>query len=565
MGGALFNVCNHQSRMTAKPAQQSGPRQRRDDGFEQSPGAGSEQSRGVRPAHSRGAPLTQQTLDEGAQRLTGVAVVVAVAVVTWLLLQQLAQPHSAAILSDPVNRLGALFVVLMAGGVVALQRYGVVTSRTVLRLGMAFEIVAAISIAMVETSRPFDGTTRLVGLSAIGPLILFAGAAMPTQPPVRLALALAAATAWPIVYWINSTRFDFVTEWRQAFIWPLMNYLFAGLAFVVGRRLYGGTVQETEEAQDLGSYKLLWQIGEGGMGDVWRASHKMLARPAAIKLVKLDAGRQDLFALRFHREANAISALQSPHTVYLYDFGTTEQGRLYYVMELLDGISLQTLVTAFGAQTPSRVIAILKQACRSLEEAHEKKIVHRDLKPSNLMICQVAQVFDFVKVLDFGLAKPFGRAAEASNLTVEGVTVGTPEYMAPEVARSSRKIDARADLYALGCVAYFLLTGTLVFPEANAVSAALKHMSAAPDPPSRRTDRFIPPDLEHIVLQCLEKDPAARPASARELERMLALCDLPPWTEEDAATWWAANLPPTSPLRSSSQTSQHAPAAVRKA
>ena len=132
-------------------------------------------------------------------------------------------------------------------------------------------------------------------------------------------------------------------------------------------------------------------IGEGGMGEVWRASHKMLARPAAIKLVKLDASRQELFAQRFHREANAIAGLQSPHTVYLYDFGTTQDGRLYYVMELLDGISLQTLITTFGPQPASRVVAILRQMCRSLEEAHQKKIVHRDLKPSNVMICQVAQ------------------------------------------------------------------------------------------------------------------------------------------------------------------------------
>jgi serine/threonine-protein kinase len=504
-------------------------------------------------------------VDEGARRLTGLAIVLAVAVVIWHLMQRLAQPQAAAVLDDPVNRLAALVVVLMAGGLVALQHYRVVTSRTLLQLGMAFEIAAALSIAMVETSRPFDASTRLLGLSAIGPLILFAGAVIPTRPHVRLGLAVAAATTWPVAYWINSMRFGFVTEsWRQTLIWPLMNYLFAFLAYLVARRSYS-TVEPAPEAQDLGSYKLLWQIGEGGMGEVWRASHKMLARPAAIKLVKLDAGRQDLFALRFHREANAISALQSPHTVYLYDFGTTEQGRLYYVMELLDGISLQTLVTTFGPLPPSRVIAILRQACKSLEEAHTKKIVHRDLKPSNLMICQVAQVSDFVKVLDFGLAKPFGRAAEATNLTVEGMTVGTPEYMAPEVARSSRRIDARADLYAIGCVAYFLLTGTLVFPDANPVSAALKHLSAAPEPPSQRASQFVPADLERIVLTCLEKDPAARPASARELERMLAACDVPPWTEEDAASWWEHNLPPASPLRSSSQTSQHEPAAVRKA
>jgi serine/threonine-protein kinase len=511
------------------------------------------------------APLSQQLVDEGARRLTGLAGVLAVGVVMFHVVQRAAQPQLAPLIDDPVNRLAALLAVLMAGGLVALQRFNAVTSTTLLQLGIAFEIAVALAIAMVETSRPFDASSTLLGLSAVGPLILFAGAVIPTQPAARLGIAIAAASMWPLAYWINATRFSFVTaSWRQPAIFALMNYVFAGLAYVVARRSFTA-VQNVEEPRDLGSYKLLWPIGEGGMGEVWRASHKLLARPAAIKLVKIDAGRQDIFALRFHREANAISSLQSPNTVYLYDFGTTEQGRLYYVMELLDGISLQTLVTTFGPQPPSRVVAILRQACRSLEEAHAKKIVHRDLKPSNVMICQVAQVFDFVKVVDFGLAKPFGMAAESANLTVEGMTVGTPEYMAPEVARSTKKIDARADLYALGCVAYFLLTGTLVFPDTNPVSAALKHMSAVPEPPSSRTSQVIPEDLERIVLRCLEKDPRARPASARELERMLAACQISAWTEDDAARWWEEHLPPTSSLRSSAQATEHAPAAVQKA
>jgi serine/threonine-protein kinase len=168
-----------------------------------------------------------------------------------------------------------------------------------------------------------------------------------------------------------------------------------------------------------------------------------------------------------------------------------------------------------------------------------------------------------VKVVDFGLAKPFG-AADRSNLTVEGVTVGTPEYMAPEVARAARTVDGSADLYSLGCVAYVLLTGQLVFTDANPVAIALKHMSTPPVPPSRRTDRGIPADLERVILRCLEKDPKSRPASAREIERLLAACDVPPWTEEDAAAWWARHLPPTSPLRTFAQTAAHIPPTVQK-
>ncbi len=504
-----------------------------------------------------------QLLDQGARRLAVLAAVLAVTFIALQLFQRVAQPQLAPILDDPITRLPALAAVLMAAGLVALHRYHVVTSRTLLAIGMAFEIVVAFSLAMVETSRPFDADTPLLGLSAIAAWILLMTAVVPSRPAVRFGLAFAAATTWPLAYWINCTRFDFVTEsWRQTSIWPTMNYLIAILTYLLARGTYSAA-REAQTAPTLGSYQLLRPIGEGGMGEVWRASHKMLARPAAIKLVKFDAGREEIFEQRFHREANAIAGLQSPHTVYLYDFGITPEGRLYYVMELLDGISLQTLVNTFGAQPASRVVAILTQICRSLGEAHEKKILHRDLTPSNVMICQVAQSYDFVKVLDFGLAKSLD-ASEGLHLTVEGVTLGTPEYMAPEVARAG-PVDARADLYALGCIAYILLTGTLVFTDSNPVAVALKHMRTPPEPPSRRTSQHVPADLERVVLQCLEKDPSARPATARDVERMLAACDVPPWTEDDAAAWWQRHLPPTSALRSFSQSAPHTPPLVQKA
>jgi serine/threonine-protein kinase len=509
--------------------------------------------------------LSLQLLDEGARRLAALAAVLAVTVIAMQVLHRLAQPQIAPILDDPISRLAALSAVLMAAGVVALYRYHVVTSRALLSIGMVFEIAVAFSIAMVETSRPFDSNAPLLGLSAVGPWILVAAALIPSRPAVRFAVAFAAATAWPVAYWINSLRLDFVTEsWGQTSIWPAMNYLFAGFAYLIGRAHHREVAPSADAMTErqLGSYQLLQSIGEGGMGEVWRASHKMLARPAAVKLVKFDAGREEIFERRFHREANAIAGLQSPHTVYLYDFGTTPEGRLYYVMELLDGISLQTLINTFGVLPPSRVVAILRQICRSLGEAHEKKIVHRDLKPSNVMICHVAQSYDFVKVLDFGLAKPVG-GADALQLTAEGLTLGTPEYMAPEVARAS-SVDGRADLYALGCIAYVLLTGTLVFPDSNPVAVALKHMRTPPEPPSRRTSQFVPADLERVVLKCLEKEPGARPSTARDVERMLAACDVPPWTEEDAASWWTRHLPPASPLRAFSETSPHAPPSLKK-
>jgi len=516
------------------------------------------------PAKSGSVALSLALLEEGARRLTSLAAVFVVVSIALYVFQRLMQPQIAPIFDDPVTRLVALIAMLTAAGLVALRQYNVVTSHTLLRFGMCFEIAVALAIAMVETSQPFKPADPLLGISGVGVWLVVAAAVIPSPPNTRLALAVAAATTWPLAYGINAARFGFITEsWRHAAIWPAMNYLLAIVAYIVGRLTYG-TAREMESDQNLGSYTLMTQIGEGGMGEVWRASHKLLARPAAIKLVKLDASRQVIFAHRFHREANVIAALKSPHTVYLYDFGTTQDGRLYYVMELLDGISLQTLITTFGPQPASRVVAILRQMCRSLEEAHQEKIVHRDLKPSNVMICQVAQERDFVKVLDFGLAKPFG-AGEASNLTVEGITLGTPEYMAPEVARASRTVDARADLYALGCVAYFLLTGMLVFNDSNPVTVALKHMKTPPVPPSRRTDKPVPPDLERVILACLEKDPGARPQSAREIERLLAACHVPQWNEEDADAWWQTHLPAASPLRSFSQAPPEALPLVQKA
>jgi serine/threonine-protein kinase len=305
------------------------------------------------------------------------------------------------------------------------------------------------------------------------------------------------------------------------------------------------------------------------MGEVWKASHQMLARAAAIKLVKpamadISARQAELFVRRFRREANVIAGLQSPHTVYLYDFGTSQDGRFYYVMELLDGISLQTLVSTFGPQPASRVVSILRQMCRSLEEAHAQGLVHRDLKPSNVMICKVGLQYDVVKVLDFGLAKSVA-GGDLSRLTVEGVAAGTPGYIAPEVALGEDSVDHRADLYALGCVGYFLLTGTLVFPDPNPVSMALKHVQATPEPPSHRTELPIAIELERILMQCLEKTPAHRPASARDIEELLLSCGVDEWTERHAEAWWERHLPPSSSLRSFAQAPAATPPLVQKA
>jgi serine/threonine-protein kinase len=422
---------------------------------------------------------------------------------------------------------------------------------------------------MIETTLPLSPDRPVVGISSLGPWIVAVGVFIPNRPTWTLVAGLVAATTWPVADAINSARLHFPpVPLSQVAVWPFFNYLIAVLTFAIGRRMYGMAIA-VETAAELGSYRLVAPIGSGGMGEVWRASHRMLARAAAIKLISPNlAGasppQADLSARRFQREANVIAGLQSPHTVYLYDFGVSRDGRFYYVMELLDGISLQTLVSTFGPQPAARVIPILKQICRSLEEAHGQGLIHRDLKPSNVMICKVASTHDFVKVLDFGLAKFMaGDETTVTQLTMEGTATGTPGYIAPEVALGEVDVDGRADLYALGCVAYYLLTGTLVFTDPNPMSMALKHVQAQPDRPSTRTELPIPADLEDLVMHCLGKAPRERPQSAIEVLALLDACDTKRWTRADAEAWWRRHLPATSSLRSFAQAESGASTIIR--
>ncbi len=509
-------------------------------------------------------------VEDAAKRLGWLALVVAIIIPCVQIFQRIAQPGIASLLNTEASRLATLIAEFAALGLFALHRYRLVLPPTMLVLGMVFEVIVAMNIALIETTVPLDPNHPVMGISAIAPWIIASGVFIPTRPAWTLVTALAAATCWPIAYTINSTIHDFPSgNLGQVAVWPFFNYLFALLAYLIGRRMYGITIA-AQTALELGSYRLVAPIGEGGMGEVWKASHQMLARSAAIKLIRVQAAgssarQAHLSSRRFQREANVIARLQSPHTVYLYDFGVARDGRFYYVMELLDGISLQTLVTTFGPQPASRVVPLLMAMSESLEEAHRQGLVHRDLKPSNVMICKVGLTHDFVKVLDFGLAKVITGDDLTTQLTMEGTAAGTPGYIAPEVAMGEPAIDGRADVYALGCVAYFLLTGTLVFNDPNPMSLALKHVQAVPDPPSHRTELSIPADVERVVLHCLAKRPADRPPTAAAVAQALGACDVRHWTAADAETWWHRHLPPSSSLRSFAQVTAATPAVVQKA
>jgi serine/threonine-protein kinase len=307
--------------------------------------------------------------------------------------------------------------------------------------------------------------------------------------------------------------------------------------------------REIGRARELGSYLLGELLGEGGMGQVYRATHRLLARPAAIKLIRpeamsAEAGESVPTATRrFRREAQVAASLRSPHTVELYDFGITEDRTYYFVMELLDGMDLEHLVREFGPLPADRVLHILFQVCASLSEAHSRGLVHRDIKPANIHLGRLGLEHDFVKVLDFGLVKSASATTGEHSLTGVGLTPGTPAYMAPEAALGE-DVDGRADLYSLGCVAYYLLTGKVVFEGMSPMQVISRHLQEQPIPPSQRTEMQIPAALEQLVLACLGKKPEDRPQHAAALVRGLSQVPVnQKWTEERAAHWWSINRP----------------------
>jgi eukaryotic-like serine/threonine-protein kinase len=312
-----------------------------------------------------------------------------------------------------------------------------------------------------------------------------------------------------------------------------------GVAAVGSRIIYGLRV-EAARVRRLGQYTLEEKIGAGGMGVVYRARHAMLRRPTAIKLLPPErAGETNL--ARFEREVQLTAQLSHPNTVAIYDFGRTPDNVFYYAMEYLDGINLDDLVHRYGPQPPGRVIAILDQVCGALAEAHSHGLVHRDIKPANIILSERGGEPDVAKIVDFGLVKPLARDAPGVTQSASAVLTGTPLYMAPEAISAPETSDARSDLYALGAVGYFLLTGRPVFEGTTVFDIIGHHLHTDPVPPSRRTTWPVPADLEAVILACLRKKPAERPAAARALREALRRCTLAqPWTADDGAAWWKA-------------------------
>ena len=431
-------------------------------------------------------------------------------------------------------------------------------------VSLIYLILNAIAIAILNTwiVPPAPGPTLF--LSWAGPAILIFAMIAPVSPQRILIASLIAASMDPLAMLIAYLLGDPVVSLPQGLIRSIPNYSCAVIAMLPSRVLYR-LGRRLREAQDLGSYQLVELLGHGGMGEVWRARHQLLARQAAIKLVRPEVlGARDesearVLLRRFEREAQATAALSSPHTIQLFDFGMTGEGTFYYVMELLVGRDLETLVREFGPVPADRAVFLLRQVCHSLADAHARGMVHRDIKPANIYVCRMGLEYDFVKVLDFGLVKVRDRATSADTLlTVDHTTTGTPAYMAPEIILGESEVDSRADVYALGCVAYYLLTGSLVFEAETPMKMLLQHAHARPVPPSQRTELPIPRELDELVLACLEKDPNDRPQSAEDLFRLAVGCPCDAWNQAAARSWWKTHLPElTGPLVVSEDT-QHA-------
>ncbi|MDZ7637367.1 MAG: serine/threonine-protein kinase [Bryobacterales bacterium] len=418
----------------------------------------------------------------------------------------------------------------------------------VLHWGLAYHVLGAWVVMLLGAS-PKMGQGVVGAYGYADAWIVAVALLLPLKPWKIAASCALCAAALPVAVWANQVMWNAAAPPREMVILStLSTVMLSGIVVLLASLNYDLRLQLTE-AKRLGAYQLLKLIGRGGMGEVWMAKHSLLARAAAVKIVrseKLAGGSAASGAplMRFEREARATAGLRSPHTVTIFDYGATGDGQLYYAMEYLEGLDLRALVKRFGPLPAARTICLLIQACDSLREAHRQGIVHRDIKPSNLFLCRLGDNYDFLKVLDFGLARDLTASGTSVHLTQEGSTAGTPAFMAPEIALGTSRAEATSDIYSLGCVAYWLLTGVDVFEETSPMGVMFAHAKEKPLPPSERTENPIPGDLERVVLWCLEKEPEKRPQTAGELMRALeALEAASGWQNDDAERWWKLHLP----------------------
>jgi serine/threonine-protein kinase len=497
--------------------------------------------------------LPPDILRDASKRLAICALVTAGFMLVWIviypLLPLLGESHAARPFDS--NHLITFGMLALSIAVFFLARSERLKPRQTLDLGLLYMIVIAFigGVAFRLAPGPLHIPSGW-GISEICILILIFPVIIPNTPGKTLLTAVLMASMDPIGISLAVASGKSIPPGTELFTAILPNYLCAALA-LVPLYILNHLVRQVSHAREVGSYRLMELLGRGGMGEVWRANHRLLARDAAIKLVRpevlvgKDAESQRVLLKRFEREAQATSLMCSPHTIDLYDFGISEDGTFYYVMELLSGFDLETLVQKFGPLRPARIVHLLCQVCDSLAEAHDAGLIHRDIKPANVYVCRYGRAVDFIKVLDFGLVKPRSdHEADETMLTGEHVAGGTPAFMAPEQVLGDRPVDARTDLYAVGCLGYWLLTGQPVFKGETPMKVMMHHVKSEPVPPSALAELRVPEALEKAILACLEKDPTGRPRDADVLAEALRACEPEdPWTPDRADDWWQAHVP----------------------
>ena len=462
----------------------------------------------------------------------------------------------AAPVAEPVTRFGAwewknwldlLYPASFAAGLawMYLVRPGVRGLQLVALLVIAANVIA--SLVQVSLSRP-----DLIPGFGIALALFVPAAFIPWRLSYQVTLAavtfLTAVLAPVASYQLVPALKDFWMEGATRTLGEqlLMNgvgtLLLGATSIFITRTLYG--LRKTAfRARRLGNYVLHRELGEGGMGRVYVAEHALMCRPSAVKVLKTSGPVDKLALARFEREVRLSSSLSHPNTITIFDFGRAGEDTFYYAMEYLEGMDLERFVKRFGPIPASRAVFLLLQVTGPLAEAHERGIVHRDLKPSNIFLTMRGGLYDFVKVLDFGLAKRIEGVDTPSELTQTGVVFGTPRYLAPETVYGTAGVGPRADIYAFGAVAYWALTGRPPFEADTAVALMIDHVKTVPRRPSEICEVPIPEELDDVVMKCLEKDPDDRFQSIGELEDALrAVPDPFPWTRSRAAKWWELHM-----------------------
>ena len=417
--------------------------------------------------------------------------------------------------------------------------------RQMISLVVGYILIVTLALALVEIRLVPHVVDERMGISGIGLWLILALVLVPL-PPLPAAIAALGATAVIPLLWLGSLVVGApVCPGKALAMWCLPLAFCAGLGWLAGWRLHRSDValqKAKRELREMGRYDLVRRLGSGGMGEVWLARHRLLPRHVAIKLIRPPPGSDPLQISAaenaFRAEAGAVGRLTSAHTVTLFDYGISDHGQWFQVMELLDGIDLQRLVLEHGPLSDARVARILAQVCRSLTEAHQFGLVHRDIKPGNIMVCRLGGEIEFAKVLDFGLVQPRGVILPEE----EGCWVGTPGYIAPELI-AGRPPDGSADLYALGAVGWWLLTGERVLPAEGFVAELERHRDEIP-PALITVAPATDPQLAALIDQLLAKQPLARPAHANAVRRRLRAC--PCWnriSEAEIADFWSQHLP----------------------